>query len=128
MSKLNKVKSYLSINKKYKTKTDDGWVPSTVGEYRHDHVEWLIRQVELYQECQADALKLHKRVKELEYHNEVEKRLNKDLHKLHEFLQANPDLLQHRFGESISIIALDALKRLQEENHKLRLQIGREVT
>jgi len=71
------------------------WLLSTVGEQQ--------REIEL-----------------LKYHSEQERRINKDVHKLNEFLQENPDLSEHRYGESVSLIALDALKKQQKENARLR--------
>ncbi|MEH7223875.1 hypothetical protein V7112_08640 [Bacillus sp. JJ1566] len=50
-----------------------------------------------------------KEIERLKYNSEQERRLNKDLHNLMEYLQDNLVLSEHSYGESISLIALDAL-------------------
>lgn len=47
--RIEEIKNRLERNKKWTTQTNEGWVPSVVGEYRHDDVEWLIQQAEKYQ-------------------------------------------------------------------------------
>ena len=106
------------------------------------NVEWLIKQAE--------------RVDELEGKIKLERRMNKDLHKLVKFLQENPRLAQDKFGEPVSLVAISAMELLQEEKRlageecerykkmfskekgknielevkvqRMRIQIGREIT
>lgn len=44
------IKQHLEWNKAFKTKTNDGWKPSVVGEYTNEDVEFLINTVEAQQE------------------------------------------------------------------------------
>ena len=68
------------------------------------NVEWLIKQAE--------------RVDELEGKIKLERRMNKDLHKLVKFLQENPRLAQDKFGEPVSLVAISAMELLQKENEQ----------
>lgn len=73
-------------------------------------------------------------VEVLEEKIKLERRLNKDLHKLQDFLQNNPELSKHRYGEPIPLIAVDAMEILKKENVELKVKlqkahehIGREI-
>jgi hypothetical protein len=46
MGRIEEIKQRLERNKKWQTLIESGYVPSAVGEYRHDDVEWLIEQAE----------------------------------------------------------------------------------
>lgn len=59
MERIEKIKKRLEKNKKWKTKTDEGYVPSIVGEYEHADVEWLIEQAEKLEEIRQ-GFKAHK--------------------------------------------------------------------
>lgn len=85
-----------------------------------EHFNSMKEDKELYQK---QAYKLEERVGELEEKIKLERRLNKDLHKLQEFLQNNPELSKHRYSESISLIAVDAMELLQEEKIKLEERV-----
>ena len=54
-------------------------------------------------------------IDDLEEKNKLERRMNKDLHKLVKFLQENPRLVQDKFGEPVSLVAISAMELLQEE-------------
>ena len=54
-------------------------------------------------------------IDDLEEKNKLERRMNKDLHKLVKFLQENPRLAQDKFGEPVSLVAISAMELLQEE-------------
>jgi hypothetical protein len=46
MERIEEIKQRLERNKKWQTQTENGYVPSIVGEYKHDDVEWLIDELE----------------------------------------------------------------------------------
>jgi hypothetical protein len=46
MERIEEIKQRLERNKKWQTLIESGYVPSVVGEYKHDDVEWLIEQAE----------------------------------------------------------------------------------
>ena len=73
----------------------------TPAKWYEEEMKWLIQQAE--------------RVDELEEENKLERRVNKDAHKLNKFLQENPKLSQNRRGESVSLIAISAMEMLQKE-------------
>lgn len=72
-----------------------------------------------------EAIFLYDLIQDLQSEIELGRRVNKDLYKLQKFLQANSSLSKHRYGESVSLIALDALKELQQENKRLNMIIGK---
>ena len=72
-------------------------------------MDWLIQQAE--------------RVDELEEKIKLERRMNKDLHKLVKFLQENPRLAQDKFGEPVSLVAISAMELLQEENKQAMTRV-----
>ena len=72
-------------------------------------MDWLINQAE--------------RVDELEEKIKLERRMNKDLHKLVKFLQENPRLAQDKFGEPVSLVAISAMELLQEENDQAMTRV-----
>jgi hypothetical protein len=46
MSRIEEIKQRLERNKKWEIKTEEGYVPTVTGEYKHSDVEWLIEQAE----------------------------------------------------------------------------------
>ena len=47
--RLNYIKQHLDWSKSFKTKTDNSWKPSVVGEFKHEDIEFLINTIELLQ-------------------------------------------------------------------------------
>ena len=80
---------------------DDLKLGYTPAEWYEEEMKWLINQAE--------------RVDELEEKIKLERRMNKDLHKLVKFLQENPKLAQDRWGDPVSLVAISAMELLQEE-------------
>ena len=74
---------------------------TTVPDYVKGDMDWLINRAE--------------RVEVFEEKIKLERRMNKDLHKLVKFLQENPRLVQDKFGEPVSLVAISAMELLQEE-------------
>jgi len=74
---------------------------TTVPDYVKGDMDWLINRAE--------------RVEVFEEKIKLERRMNKDLHKLVKFLQENPRLAQDKFGEPVSLVAISAMELLQEE-------------
>src|SRR5690606_12450272 len=72
-----------------------------------------------------EVIFLYDLIQDLQSEIELGRRVNKDLYELQKFLQANPNLSKHRYGESVLLIALDALKELQQENKRLNMIIGK---
>ena len=75
----------------------------------NEDIDYLIQQAE--------------RVDELEEKIKLERRMNKDLHKLVKFLQENPRLAQDKFGEPVSLVAISAMELLQEENKQAMTRV-----
>lgn len=79
MERLNSIKERLRRNKKWQTQTENGYIHSVVGEYKHEDVQWLIEQAEKVE-------KLEKRKEEILVESgkrwtkliEIERILNKD--------------------------------------------------
>ena len=78
----------------------------------YEHFKFMKEDKKFYQK---KAYKLEDRVEKLEEENKLQRRVNKDAHKLNKFLQENPKLSQGMYGESVSLIAISAMELLQKE-------------
>ena len=82
---------------------------TTVPDYVKGDMDWLINRAE--------------RVEVFEEKIKLERRMNKDLHKLVKFLQENPRLAQDKFGEPVSLVAISAMDLLKKENKQAMTRV-----